>query len=108
MFSFAPTNAFLPVIDRYIYLVTYINYNGVMLYKIAINNTLHIPFLRKYFGFLFFNALPLPPRFFRGGGKTSSGGGKVSGGGALPHLPPPFVRHCIYIYRVHQINSALS
>ena len=37
MFSFAPTNAFLPVIDRYIYLVTYINYNGVMLYKIAIS-----------------------------------------------------------------------
>ena len=76
-----------------------------MLYKIAINNTLHIPFLRKYFGFLFFNALPLPPRFFRGGGKTSSGGGKVSGG-ALPHLPPPRLSAtgCLLTYRVFRKN----
>ena len=74
MFSFAPTNAFLPVIDRYIYLVTYINYNGVMLYKIAINNTIHIPFLRKYFGFSFFNALPPPPPVLQGGAKPLQGG----------------------------------
>ena len=52
-----------------------------MLYKIAINNSIHIPFLRKYFGFSFFNALPPP--------SGSWGGGKPLQGGALPDLPPP-------------------
>ena len=74
-----------------------------MLYKIAINNTIHIPFLRKYFGFSFFNALPPPLRFFRGGQNLFRGGQSLRGramppperlrGGTTP-FAPPFVRHC--------------
>ena len=70
-----------------------------MLYKIAINNTLHIPFLRKYFGFLFFNALPLPPPGSSGVGAKPLQEGAKSQGGALPHLPPPV---CPPLCRTHR------
>ena len=59
-----------------------------MLYKIAINNTIHIPFLRKYFGFSFFNALPPPLRFFRGGGQNLFREGQsLRGGDNAPFAP---------------------
>ena len=60
-----------------------------MLYKIAINNSIHIPFLRKYFGFSFFNALPPPPPGSSGGGaKPLQEGAKSQGGGHCPICPP--------------------
>ena len=36
----------------------------VMLNKIAINNTIHIQFLRKYFGFFIFLSFAPPPPVF--------------------------------------------
>ena len=74
-----------------------------MLYKIAINNSIHIPFLRKYFGFSFFNALPPPPPVLQGGTNLFRVGQSLRDGqcppperlrGGTTPFAPPFVRHC--------------